>query len=151
VSVEDHPGDWQVIAQRPGSPLVIRETPTLYQASTQGMSLREPPQADGKLDPFELALWVSASARAWELEVLVRALTPRHPWSSILLTLEDWGEQIHQPTLMAFEHHQPQTTGWWARLREIEPGSYHLRLSANDSQGHAAEGATLELQLASET
>jgi hypothetical protein len=147
VSVEDHPDDWQIITKRSGSPLVIRERPALYQASTQDIPLREPPQVDGRLDPFELALWANASARVWELDVLVRALTPQRPWSSLLLTLEDQ-EERRQRMQMDFEQ-QAQTTGWWARLREVESGSYHLRLSANDPRGQAAE-ATLELQLSSE-
>ena len=105
---------------------------------------------DGTLDPFELALWASETARKWELDLLVRAQTPRHPWSSILLTLEDQEQHLQSPTLMEFDRRIPKMTGWWARLKEIEPGGYHLRLAANNASGQSSEEATLELQLTTE-
>ena len=150
ISVEQRPTGWQISTMRSGSPLVIRETPALYQPSTQGAATREPPQVDGTLDPFELALWVSETARKWELDLLVRAETPRHPWSSILLTLEDQEQRLHSPTLMEFDRRIPKMTGWWARLKEVEPGGYHLRLAANNASGQSSEEATLELHLTTE-
>ncbi len=108
------------------------------------------PAVNGRLDPFDLALWATASARKWELELLVRAQSARHPWTGIMLTLENEEQHLTRPTLMEFSRLDAQNSGWWARLKEVDAQAYQLHFSANDSNGQAAEAATLDLSLLTE-
>jgi hypothetical protein len=156
VSVEQRPPGWQTRALRSAAPLVLRDAPVPYQASTpeaqepKGVAAWKQPQIDGRLAPFELALSASAVSMLWELDVLVRAQSPRHPWSSVMLTLEEAARHLSRPVLMEFSRGDPQMTGWRARFTEIPTGAYQLRFSANDARGQASEDAALELRLAAE-
>jgi hypothetical protein len=156
ITVAQRPPGWQGLPARSHTPLFVRETSSLYSSSTQDtqepgeIAAGEEPQLSGLLAPFDLALWVKESAHRWALDLLVRASSPRHPWSSILLTLEDQHQQYSQPTLMQFSQHDPQRIGWQARLKEITSGQYYLRLLANDTRGRRAKEAALELHLAAE-
>jgi len=156
ITVSQRPAGWHIHRVPGDTPLLIREHPTPYPLPTpdpqelQDISAHSQPAVDGPLDPFELALWASASARTWELELLVRAESAHRPWTSIMLTLEDQEQRVSRPTLMAFARRDPQTSGWWARLKEVDTQEYQLHLSANDSKGQASEAATLDLHLGAE-
>jgi hypothetical protein len=151
ITVGQQPPGWQRIALRPPAPLYVRETSSPYSSSAQDnpepgeIAAGEVSQIGGMLDLFDLALAVTASADKWALDLLVRATSPRRPWSSILLTLE--GQQSHKPVLMEFSRQDPQRIGWHARLKEIASGQYQLRLFANDARGHPAKDAALALRL----
>jgi|GEM_PF-1918366 len=152
IVVAQRPTDWRVGDPSSGSRLTLRETTPLYASFSRRVGRPEPspssgqPQVEGLLGVFALGLWATAITWQWELEVLVRAPSPQHPWSHIALTLEDRRRQDRR-TLMEFEQRAPQMTGWWARLREVATGSYQLRFSANDANGDPLEEAMLGLQL----
>ncbi len=156
ITVGEWPPGWQRIAARPRAPLSVRESPSLYSSSPPAaqepgkIARLEESQIGGLLAPFRLALSVTEADQRWALEVLVHASSPRRPWSSILLTLEDQQQQYYKPTLMEFSSQDSQRVGWQARLPEIRSGEYQLRLFANDAYGHAAKEAAMTLHLSTE-
>jgi hypothetical protein len=153
ITVRQRPAGWQINSIASGAPSVLRENRPSYGSSTpeaqRSPELRQP-QAEGMLEPFALGLWASEHSQQWEIELLVRAPSPRQPWTGILLTLEDQEQQL-RPTLMEFARRAPQMTGWWARFSEVAPGDYQLHLSANDARGKLLAAVTLELGLVKET
>jgi hypothetical protein len=154
VTVSQQPAGWRTHTLSGDLRLLSREHPTPY-ASSPSDALEPPdhfalgqPAVAGSLDPFDVALWAWA-AETWRLDLLVRAESPSRPWTSIMLTLEDAQQGVSKPTLLEFGQRDPQMSGWWARLQEVETRDYHLHLSANDSQGQASGKATLDLHLGS--
>ncbi|HEY7355676.1 MAG TPA: hypothetical protein VH590_04385, partial [Ktedonobacterales bacterium] len=147
ITVGQSPPGWQINTVRAGAPPVLRETSVAYSISgsrtSSGLAKLSQPQVGGRLAALKLALWASAFSRTWELDVLVRAHSSQRPWTSITLTLEGSDQRPRQPTPMEFAQRAPQMVGWWARLKEIEAGEYHLRFSANDSRGKPAQDAML--------
>ncbi|HLW02213.1 MAG TPA: hypothetical protein VKT82_26395 [Ktedonobacterales bacterium] len=156
ITVSQRPAGWHIHTLPGNMQLLIREHPAPYPSPTpdtqadQDSAPGGQPAVDGPLEPFEVALWASEFAHKWDLELLVRAESARHPWTSIMLTMEDEHRRFSKPTLMEFTRRAPEMSGWWARLKEVSAQAYQLHLSANDSRGQAAEGATLDLHLVTE-
>ncbi len=156
ITVSQRPAGWHIHRIPGDTQLLIREHPTPYPSPTpdiqaaQDTSAHGQPAVDGLLDPFELALWAAESAHKWELELLVRAESSRRPWTSVMLTLEDQEQRLSRPTLMEFARRDPETSGWWARLKEVDAQGYQLHLSANDGRGQTSEAAILDLHLGTE-
>lgn len=153
ITVGQRPDGWHVGSARLSARLALRENAAPYASSapdtprTRRFSLLSQPQLDGTLAPFALALWANELSQQWELELLVRAYSPRRPWASIVLTLEDWDQRWRKPTPMQFARRAPRMVGWWARLKEVATGDYQLRLSASNPRGEAPEDVTLGLHL----
>ncbi len=156
ITVAQRPAGWQIGSPKPSIQLALRENATaLSSATADTRSIRRSvllgrPHVNGTLDPFALSLWASESSRKWELELLVRAHSPRQPWTGVRLTLEHQEQGGRRPTTMQFARRAARMSGWWARLKEVETGAYQLRLSANDARSKASEDVTLELHLIAE-
>src|SRR5262249_35675308 len=130
IAFGEHPTGWQIHYSRPSSPLILSDPPPAYHTTSAGtqevkrVAEVHPSQVEGLLAPFELALWVTEFSQQWALDLLVRAPSPRRPWSSIMLTLEDREQGFYKPVLMEYSRHNPEQIGWWAKLKEIVPGDY---------------------------
>jgi hypothetical protein len=155
ITVKKSPVGWQTSAAS-GARLPPGKKPTGVQPDAESAQGPEPadtpdqPHAAGLLGDFALALWATQAAQGWKLEMLVRAHSSSRPWTKLALTLEDAQGQS-KPTDVLFARRAPHMTGWWARLRELDSGHYHLRLSAHDARGEPIEEMRLSVHLVSES